>query len=385
MTRPLPSLSISVVVALVGWMAAAIPAVATAQPRQIEPRWTFHVPDTTSSGAGASSTDITNVAWAPTGKCIALATSDTVFVVDTSGTLLWTWEFQRTNRLIRPGRIAASPRCDAVAVVGDPDYKYVWIAPRRGARVFFGTEGTPWAVAFSLDGQTIAVTTGASKGYLLSRRAAMLWSGSDRELPIRWPSKSAAQTSGGVRQTDFARQDVQLLRQGPFSGSGSMYSTDGEWLLDWDGGGHGPGNGSVELWRRESPNRSPRVWFKEADRCSEAIMTPDAQRIIVSGGLDPSNDDECKFLFYVLDRDGTIVTSWPNEGLAHLLVTTAGQQVFIAQRDGGISGLDLEGTTRWTIDTPPGYARYTAIPSPDATMLLGREKHAATISLYDVK
>jgi len=207
-----------------------------AQPRTVQPTWSFDLAGTVSMSDAAIASHISNTAWSSTGKCVAVSTADTVNVIDTAGALIWTWQFGRTNRLVRANLLAVSPSCDLVAIGGDSDYKYVWIAQRRGARMFFKTSGTPWAVRFSLAGDVVAVTTGASRGYLLSRRAEVLWSGPDRGLPVRWPSRADALEQTAPSETRGRRIVVRTpssVRVRPGRADASISAGRRRWISSW--------------------------------------------------------------------------------------------------------------------------------------------------------
>ena len=131
------------------------------------PVWTIRVP---ASDAGAPFKR-----WASSNDCIAVATSTTVYAVSAAGESMWSWNYRRSSRFLNDGReyssapLALSTSCDRVALAGDSGYKYVWVAGRDIEAKSIPTVGTPLMTAFSLDGDFLAISTGASRGDLLTR------------------------------------------------------------------------------------------------------------------------------------------------------------------------------------------------------------------------
>jgi hypothetical protein len=176
---------------------------AAGQPNEPQLAWTLQ-----SSDGG----NILVTAWSSSASCVAVATDSTIDVIDVSGKRLWNWNFRQTNRFIRVTEytsIAVSSNCDAVVLAGHVGYKYVWAADRRGMQTFFKTAGTPLATKFDMNGDTVAVVTGASVGYLFSPRLEVRWSGMLSALPIRWPSQVVDRSEMGA--TLFRREDVDVL------------------------------------------------------------------------------------------------------------------------------------------------------------------------------
>src|SRR5438046_828445 len=83
---------------------------AAAQPHSLEPSWTATLDDRRPILLGA---------WSPASTCVAAATESAVHVIDAKGTLLWAWKFREESDLRRPGPLALSSSCDAVALGGD--------------------------------------------------------------------------------------------------------------------------------------------------------------------------------------------------------------------------------------------------------------------------
>lgn len=277
-------------------------------------------------------------AWSPTASCVAVATSTTVHVIDLSGQLLWKWNFHETNRLIQvapfEGSLAVSPRCDAVVFGGSTGYKYVWAADRRGKHRFFGTVGTPLSVKFSLRGDTIAIVTGASVGYLVSPRLDVRWRGELGDLPVRWPSQAADKTRSQSQPAEFTREDVEALFGALMWGYsvGDSVSDDGQWRVVVNGQGRGPRRSSIELWgpgaggyrsrHRIADDPSEPRWIKPMG-CPGGELTRDGAFVIATGDPDHPDAyhegdspacDSGDLSTYVFDRDGNLVMTWPPDG-----------------------------------------------------------------------
>jgi len=272
--------------------------------------------------------------WSPTNKCVAVATATMVHVIDISGYVLWRWNLSETNRLIRVaplgGSLALSPTCDTVILGGRTDYKYVWAAEQNGRRTFFGTSGTPLSVKFSLQGDSVAIVTGARLGYLMSPRLALRWRGALGDLPVRWPYQTPDQTAGRG-QGVFTREDVDALFGAMMWGWAEFdrVSDDGSWRVVTHGQERGRRTTSIELWgpgaggyrgrHRVTNGPSQPRWVK-AMGCPYGELTHDGAFVVATG--DPAHPDawllgdspDCdsgNLSTYVFDRDGNLVLTWP--------------------------------------------------------------------------
>jgi hypothetical protein len=275
-------------------------------------------------------------AWSPTSSCVAAATETTIHVIDSKGHPLWKWRFQETNRLIHVNgldrALAVSPMCDVLVVGGGADYKYVWAANQRGTHTFFKTVGTPLSAKFDLRGDTIAVVTGASLGYLLTPRLNVRWSGQMGDLPIKWRSQEL--DPSGTPAAEFAREDVDTLFGALLWGRGvsDSVSDDGQWRAVVEYPFRGAGTGSIKLWgpgaggyrrrQKTTVDGSQPRWIKTMG-CPSADLTRDGEFVIATG--DPDHPDAFKVgdspacdagdvSTYVFDRDGNTVLTWPHGG-----------------------------------------------------------------------
>jgi len=301
---------------------------------------------------------------------VAVTTNATVGVIDAKGRLLWKWKFRQANRSIEADSVAVSPHCDAVAIGGTVDYKYVWIADRAGRRAFFKTAGTPWAVKFALSGDVIAVATRASVGYLLSRRGDVRWSGHLNDLPITWPSRVEPIT--GIQLVTLNKEDVRGMELNWWPAAyDSHLSDDGLWKIERKTPFRGSGREVIQLWG--PGDREPR-WSK-AIGCSNILISNNGELAIVAGDIDhadydvggnPSCDDQSIGLF-VFDRHGELIRHWPARGTFAGL-TPDGRHL-ICTIEGGMEQRDLlTGETDWVVqETPVGQGFRL---SPDRRLLL---------------
>jgi hypothetical protein len=296
----------------------------TNQAQQTEPVWVLTLDDPEPAVIAA---------WSPTGTCVAVATDTTVHVIDRAGRPLWTWHFHETTPFLHPrhypGVFAVSPACDVVAIGGSSDYKYLWTADRRGRHAFLKTAGTPYYGAFSLQGDSLAVTTSAPFGYVLSPHLDVRWSGLLSDLPVKWPGQVTDPAEGA--EPEFLRQDVQDLLEVLWGfGHSDSVSDDGQWRAVASRRFRGsPNNATVEMWGpgaggyrgrfSADRNRQPR-WSKDIG-CPAATITRDGRFVLVTGvpgqpqydpdGNDPDCDSAPDTPTYVFDREGNMVLTWP--------------------------------------------------------------------------
>jgi hypothetical protein len=272
---------------------------------------------------------IVNVAWSPAATCLGVATETTIHVFDILGHSLWTWNFRQTNRLIRADTLIVSPDCDAVAVGGGTDYKYVWRADRGGRRAYVKTVGTPSSLNFDLRGDFLAIGTGASYGYVLSPELAVRWSGPLRDLPVKWPAE--IELPAPTESVEFGRAAVwSLLGAGWFApGVGDDASDDGQWRVEWSAPYRGgSGTGLIQLWGPAADGLKARYRSDGHPRwsvnmgCPSGWITRDGRFVIATGDLEhsdyPQEEIRCggseQLPTYIFDRDGHIVSTWPGNG-----------------------------------------------------------------------
>jgi hypothetical protein len=352
---------------------------AVSQTTSVTPAWTLTLDDPG---------DIVLSAWSSAANCVAVATNRTVHVFDSSGRPLWAWNYHETNRLIRPAKfhpgLAVSPTCDTVALAGETEYKFVWTAHRGGRHAFLKTIGTPWVVKFDLRGDSIAVSTAASFGYLLSPDLDVRWSGKLADLPVRWPSQAAVASSS--RFAEFLREDAEALFDVPPWGQGASdsVSDDGQWRAVWSEPYRGPGTAQLMLMgpgsdgyrgRSASIERGQVRWTK-AMGCPDAEVTLDGAFVVATG--DPNHPeygptgtppcDGTPLPTYVFDRSGKTVLIWPPDGnrdeLSEAVFARTGSQLKLRTH----SSWDVPLTPE-EVRTLPDTRRRLAY-SPDQKMLL---------------
>ena len=270
-------------------------------------------------------------------RCVALVTATTVHVVSFSGERLWSWNYRRSSRFLNTRLprahepIAISPTCDRVAMSGDSGYRYVWVAGRDVEARAFQTVGTPLAVAFDVSGDYLAVSTGAERGYLMTRTLEPHWTGHLRDFPIRWPEQELP-TPVRAGLIDFRMGDVDAVLAVPPWGAwvSDSVSTNGQWRVvmqsPWDRRDlwqvlafYGPeGHAFHGRWETFGQRARPR-WSKPMG-CLNAAITADGEFIIASG--DPKHPDhafgnsgalEClepgALTTFVFDRNGSVLFS----------------------------------------------------------------------------
>jgi hypothetical protein len=291
--------------------------------------WTLRVPDARADAPFLQSLG--------NPRCVAVVTATTVHVVSMSGERLWSWNYRRSSRFLKTRLplayepMALSPMCDRVAMAGDSGYRYVWVAGRDIEAQAFQTVGTPLAVAFDISGEYLAVSTGASRGYLMTRTLEPHWIGHLRDFPIRWPEQELA-APARTALVDFSESDVDRLLGVPPWGAwvSDSVSTDGQWRVviqsPWDRRDlwqmlvlYGPeGHAFHGRWKTFSQRARPR-WSKPMG-CLNAVITIDGEFIIASG--DPKHPDhafgnagalECiepgALTTFVFDRNGSVLFS----------------------------------------------------------------------------
>jgi hypothetical protein len=262
---------------------------------------------------------IVTTPWQLPERCQAAATKTTLYVADPSGSLLWQWRFGNTSRFIHVtsgSTVALSPDCHHAILAGNTGYKYVWAVNRDGRARVLRTIGTPLFAAFSLDGMTVAVVTGARRGYLLTPMLTVKWSGHTSHIPVRWPSQVGG--VGGEAGTTFARALIEQLLGALMWGWGvnDDVSDDGQWRVVTHQDPRGSGPGSVEFFGPDGDGFHGRLLAKRprwshAVGCPSAQVSADGEFVIVTGDvMNPQNRCETDTVAtIVFDRDGTVVAS----------------------------------------------------------------------------
>jgi hypothetical protein len=336
---------------------------------QLEPTWKGTIAESAEDGNAGP----VRQAWAPSNRCFAISTRVAVHVFSREGKELWQWRFRDANRLIRVGSVAVSPECDVVATAGDTDYKYVWIAPRRGRKAYFKTAATPSDVVFSTDGATVAVRTGAftTNAYLASVDGTIRSATRDRDLPIRWPFDVTFK--GDPAGPEFTNDDaIRLLEPRLFAGLGqTRFSLDGHWSVRWSVPSHGPGAGDIEL---RGPQRESVSWRK-AIACPDALVTSEGPRAVVLGEFKSDDFDGNAYdcddaALQIVDRDGNTLRRWPSDSDGHLVSWSQGERAFWFHSRNELRQYDFDGRV---LQQLPALKDADTSMSPDRATLLIRE------------
>ncbi len=233
-------------------------------PEEGSPVWSYSLPAQT-----VQLPAITAAALAPNGACVAVGGVGRVDVLDIKGQKLWTWEYGKVNKFITAGGLAVSPKCDEVALVGGSGYKYTWIVDRRGLKVPIQTTSTPLGIAFSHDGEVIALGTGGCDLLLIRKSGELKW------------KKTYNQGSCIFGALSFAPADRFILLQGWSTGLialdgtavwmgygwGMAAARDSQTFVVWSSPNHGPQVGAVsafdargkQLWSRVAPGNSAAI------------------------------------------------------------------------------------------------------------------------------
>ncbi len=252
--------------------------------------------------------------------CQAAATKTTLYVADSSGSLLWHWAFRHRNRFIhvtQSSTVALSPDCRHAILAGNVDYKYVWAVDRGGRTRVLATIGTPLLAVFSLDGMTVAVVTGARRGYLLGPTLAVKWNGDTGHIPVRWPSQVGG--VAGEAGATFGRSQVEQLLGARKWGWGvnDDVSDDGQWRVATQQEPRGPGPGSVEFFGPHADGFHGRLVatkprWRRAVGCPAAEVSADGEFVIVAGDFMDA-DNQCvetdTVSTMVFDREGAVIAS----------------------------------------------------------------------------
>ena len=255
-----------------------------------------------------------------------------------NGDVMWSWNYRRSSRFLKPRLpyapepIALSPTCERVAMAGDPGYRYVWLGERNTEPRAIQTVGTPLAIAFDVSGDYLAISTGAQRGYVLTRNLEPRWAGHLRDFPIRWPEQTLSEpVRAGL--IDFTKDDVDRLLGVPPWGLwvSDSVSDDGQWRVlaqsPWARADawqvltfYGPeGRAFHGRWEKFSQRARPR-WSKPMG-CLEAEITPDGEFVIATGdprhpeyhmGRTPTEAEcfkEGALTTFVFDRNGSVLFS----------------------------------------------------------------------------
>ena len=109
------------------------------------------------------------------GRCSVFVDNGAVQVVTPAGDIAWTWAFRKISKYLNPSEVAVSHQCDAIALVGDASYKYVWIVDQAGTSASIKLTATPADVEFDRNGTLVAIGTYDGSILLYSRNGSLRW------------------------------------------------------------------------------------------------------------------------------------------------------------------------------------------------------------------
>jgi hypothetical protein len=294
---------------------------------------------------------ITAAALAPNGHCVAVAGVGAVDVLDTKGKTLWTWEYGKVNKFIVAGALAVSPRCDAIALVGSSSYKYTWVVSRQGFRVPIQTTSTPLGIAFSHDGESIALGTGACDLLLLGKSGSLKWKKVFKEGFCIFDELS------------FSADDKFILAQaGLVALDGTLLWSTNAWMapasnlqtfVSWWVPNHGHATGRVSalaadgkvLWSRVAPGESAAI-----SASGDIIAAPVYQK----QQLTPEEWDNVEDIpveIQVISRSGELLNTLPVGGTQVLAMSPDGNRVLVRVPE-FVEELNLNGDVLLKISDP---------------------------------
>jgi len=306
------------------------------------------------------------IALATNGKCAAIAGAGKVEVLDSTGKVLWTWEYGRVNKFITAGALALSPSCDEVALAGDSGYKYTWIADRHGLKVPIQTTSTPLSLTFSHNNELVALGTGGCDLLLITKSGEVKW------------KKGFSNGFCVLGKLSFSADDKFILLQGSSTGvvgidgnviwmtsdSGMSAARDLRTFVSWWVPNHGPSWGRItaldgkgkELWRRTAPGISGAI-SASGDTIAAPVYANQNMTQEQWNALD-EQDVEVQ----VFSRSGGVLKSMLVER-AELLAMSPDGNGLLLRLESAIKELDLNGNTLATI--PDRQLSYSTVLVPE--------------------
>lgn len=347
------------------------------------PVWSYSLP-----AQSVQSPAITAAALAPNGACAAVAGVGRVDVLDIKGQQLWTWEYGKQSKFITAGRVAVSPKCDVVALVGDSSYKYTWIANSTGVRVAIHTSSTPLGIAFSQGGELIALGTGGCDLLLITKSGALKW------------KKTYHQGSCIFEELSFAKQDKYILLQGwdtalvtldgvilwEAPGWGMAAAADLQTFVVWSSPNHGPQVGSVfvvdahgkGLWSFTAPGNAAAI-----SASGDNIAAP----IYEEHDFKPEEWDKYQDQPVEIDifsRKGEKLKTLPIEGSEVLAMSPDGNRILVRVQD-AIEEVDADGNVLLKIPDPQMSYSKVFVPDDFSGALIWRRSMLNGVEWFALK
>lgn len=296
-------------------------------------------------------------AFSPGEDCLAVAVTDRIVILDTTGTIRWEIPFSRLGRWADVGRVAAGPGCDLVVAGGTASSRYVWLVTRstvRSAR----TRGTPSGLAVTHDGRLVAIGTAAGVLYLVSpdgrvistRRFSspildeLLFSPDDRLIGLtRGSPVGVVSVDSGVVWTE----DL-----------GGTLSPNAAWdrFVTWWEPPHFSTLGVVALLDQDGTTR----WTLPVHYPSAALAPDGSYAVVVGVPADTAQQenqaDIAESRFLVVGPDGTRLAEGPSPYGRAVGVSASGEwfMVRVEGRDQGdtLVARGRDGETAWNLPIP---------------------------------
>jgi hypothetical protein len=342
-------MKLSVLFAIVVGCATASSFAQTSQPLPIQPAIAPLRPDWERNFKAP----ITDIRVSSAGRCVAVSTSESIAVIDSAGRELWRWDFKTVNRFITAKKIAVSPKCDWVAFVGSPDYRYSWIVNRDGKRIPIKMEGTPLSIDINHAGNGVAIGTGAGLLFLYSFDGSLKWK-LDRRVGLPIDEVSFASDDSAILISGYGQAIASALGKILWSGGwgvGSMRaSQDFKTFVSWGEPPHGPGIGGISLLDQMGKT----LWTKVSSD-PRAIISPAGDYIVAqtNDNQDPSEEDgygdieELPKALRLLSRSGDVVRTFRAYGSP--VSFSSDGRAFILKDADSVFAINLSETPLWRI------------------------------------
>ena len=325
------------------------------------PVWSYSLP-----ALSVQMPAISAAALAPNGRCAAVAGVGRVDVLDMKGQKLWTWEYGKVNKFITAEALAVSPKCDEVALVGDSGYKYTWIVGRHGPRVPIQTTSTPLGIAFSHDGEFIALGTGGCDLLLIGKSGGLKWKKTYNQGRCIFGDLSFSPADKFIMLQAWSVGLITLDGATVWMGSGwgMAAARDAQTFVVWSSPNHGPQVGDVaafnaggkEMWSRVAPGNAAAI-----SASGDKIAAP------VYEEHDFSPEDWDKYQdqpveIQIFSHSGETLKTLPVEGTEVLAMSPDGSRLLVRASD-FIQELDGEGNMLLKIPNPQ--MSYSKVFVPD--------------------
>ena len=326
-----------------------------------------------------------SVAVSENGRCVAIAGGGTLDVLDNSGGLLWQWNYSQTSRYIIAGAMAISPSCDAIALAGDPGYRYTWLVRRDGRKRWLHTTSTPLSVTFDHRGGLLAVGTGGSDVLLFTTAGELRW-----KTTLKCCFVEQLAFSEDNRFILVAGWGIGVLR---IDGSvvwnawedGMNWARDLRTFVAWDEPHHGPGIGRiVALDEAGRP-----LWDKLASWVG-AVVSPGGDKIVArinqNQNLTPEefeSGDEQLTSLQVLSRGGELLKVLPVQDGVPIAISPGGDRILVRTQF-GVEGVELNGNRVFEIPAEQYGTTQVLVAGNFSGVLVFRNTRGAELLWYSL-